>query len=129
MGAAEQGTSSVTSVTLNTNNQLLVTSTQRGLMNIYRTEPVFHEQFEEELSLKEIAQLGGESYSGSINQAQFSHLQKEILGSVTDHGACCLYNVATRQVVSHFNKHSGHVKGLSFSPLNKLLMCSVGLDR
>ena len=28
-----------------------------------------------------------------------------------------------------FNKHSGYVKGMSFSPLNKLLMCSVGLDR
>ena len=67
MGAAEQGMSAVTSVTLNTNNQLLVTSTQRGLMNIYRTEPVFHEQFDEELNLKEIAQLGGESYSGAIN--------------------------------------------------------------
>ena len=129
MGAAEQGTAGITSVTLNTNNQLLVTSTQRGLMNIYRTEPVFHEQIDEELSMREVSQLGGESYSGSINQAQFSLLQKEILGSVTDHGACCLYNVATRQLISQFNKHSGHVKGLSFSPLNKLLMCSVGLDR
>ena len=31
--------------------------------------------------------------------------------------------------MAQFNKHAGHVKGLSFSPLNKLLMCSVGLDR
>jgi len=32
-------------------------------------------------------------------------------------------------MMASFNKHSGSVKGLSFSPLNKLLMCSVGLDR
>lgn len=31
--------------------------------------------------------------------------------------------------MGQFNKHSGSVKGLSFSPLNKLLMCTVGLDR
>jgi len=54
---------------------------------------------------------------------------KEMLGTVTDHGTVCLYNVNTKQLVGQFNKHSGYVKGLSFSPLNKLLMCSVGLDR
>ena len=32
-------------------------------------------------------------------------------------------------MLGQFNKHSGFVKGISFSPLNKLLMASVGLDR
>jgi protein NEDD1 len=54
---------------------------------------------------------------------------KETLGSVTDHGAVNLYNVNTKQMTASFNKHSGYVKGISFSPLNKLLMCTVGLDR
>ena len=48
---------------------------------------------------------------------------------MTDHGAVCLYNANTKQLLGQFNKHSGYVKALSFSPLNRLLMCSVGLDR
>ena len=73
--------------------------------------------------------MGDSNYSGAINQIQFSHLMKDTLGSATDHGSVCLYNAGTRQLIGEFNKHSGFVKGLSFSPLNKLLMCSVGLDR
>lgn len=66
---------------------------------------------------------------GNINQVQFSNLLKETLGSVTYNGTVSLHNATTKQLIAQFNKHSGSVKGISFSPLNKLLMCSVGLDR
>ena len=37
----EQQFSQITSVTLNSNNQVLATSNQRGIVNLYRTEQFF----------------------------------------------------------------------------------------
>lgn len=130
----EQQFSPITSVTLNSNNQVLATSNQRGIVNLYRTEQFFDPldgtRPDQVLNITDCQQIQSESnFSGAVNQAQFSHLMKEMLGTVTDHGTVCLYNVNTKQLVGQFSKHSGYVKGLSFSPLNKLLMCSVGLDR
>ena len=69
MGAADQGSAAITSVSLNSNNQILAASNQRGLVNLYRTENIFYDPIDEVQSLKEYCQIGGESYSGAINQA------------------------------------------------------------
>ena len=129
---SESQFSPITSISLNNNNQLLASSNQRGIINIYRTEQFFEDvdQGSEPINIKENYQIQSEqTYQGAINQVQFSYLVKDTLGSVTHNGAVCLHNVHTKQLLSQFNKHSGYVRGISFSPLNKLLMCSVGLDR
>lgn len=56
-------------------------------------------------------------------------MDKNLLGAACDL-SLSLYNVEAMRVDYHFtNSHKGSVKSLAFSPLNKLLLCSVGVDR
>ena len=65
-----------------------------------------------------------------INQIQFSHLDRKLLCSAQDDSVVTLYDVeAARQVTQFTNSHKASVKGVAFSPLNKLLLASVGLDK
>jgi hypothetical protein len=71
---------------------------------LYRTESIFDPedgtdaswvtQNVNEYSRIQVQTDGG--YGGSINEIQFSHLMKESLGSVTDHGTVNIYNVNTQ---------------------------------
>ena len=40
-----------------------------------------------------------------------------------------LFDLTTGKVTSTFNHHTSSVKGISYSPLNKLLLTSVSLDK
>ena len=56
-------------------------------------------------------------------------MDKNLLAAACDL-SLSLYNVEAMRVDYHFtNTHKGSVKSLAFSPLNKLLLCSVGVDR
>ncbi|XP_013386003.1 protein NEDD1 [Lingula anatina] len=66
----------------------------------------------------------------AIRKLQYSNFKKSLLGSVSDDGALNLWDVNTRRLLHSFNDmHRAPATGLVFSPLNEMLLMSVGLDK
>ncbi|XP_067683678.1 protein NEDD1-like [Haliotis asinina] len=68
--------------------------------------------------------------SEAIRQLQYNYYKKSLLGSASDDGSINLWDTNTRRLLHSFNKvHMAPATGLAFSPLNEMLMLSVGLDQ
>ncbi|XP_046569527.1 protein NEDD1-like [Haliotis rubra] len=66
----------------------------------------------------------------AIRQLQYNYYKKSLLGSASDDGSINLWDTNTRRLLHSFNKvHMAPATGLAFSPLNEMLMLSVGLDQ
>lgn len=66
----------------------------------------------------------------TIRQLQYSRFRKSLLGSVSDDGAVNLWDVNTRRLLHNFSgSHIAPATGLNFSPINDILLMSVGLDK
>lgn len=69
-------------------------------------------------------------YFQAIRQLQYSYFKKSLLGAVSDDGCVNLWDCNTRQLVHSFKDiHKAPAMGLAFSPLNEMLLTSVGLDK
>lgn len=63
------------------------------------------------------------------SQVEFSPIDTHLLGAACD-TSLALLNVESQKVIYSFTKeHRGAVKSLAFSPLNRILLSSVGVDR
>ncbi len=60
---------------------------------------------------------------------KFSPFTENTLVSAQDDGLLSLFDVGQKKLVHQFKYHSASVKGVAFSPMNKLLMCSISLDK
>ncbi|XP_071083151.1 protein NEDD1-like [Haliotis cracherodii] len=66
----------------------------------------------------------------AIRQLQYNYYKKSLLGSASDDGTINLWDTNTRRLLHSFTKaHVAPATGLAFSPLNEMLMMSVGLDQ
>lgn len=66
----------------------------------------------------------------TIRQVQYSQFKKSLLGSVSDDGAVNLWDINTRRMLHSFSgSHIAPATGLNFSPINDILLMSVGLDK
>lgn len=66
----------------------------------------------------------------AVRDIQFSHFKKSLLGAVSDDSALNLWDSNTRKLFTSFTSdHKAPATGLSFSPMNDMLLCSVGLDK
>lgn len=66
----------------------------------------------------------------AVRDIQFSHFKKSLLGAVSDDSALNLWDSNTRKLFTSFaTDHKAPATGLSFSPMNDMLLCSVGLDK
>ena len=65
-----------------------------------------------------------------IKCVQYSALQEHVLASCNEAGSVVVWDTTRRVVDVHFpNAHNSPATGLAFSPVNKLLLCSSGLDQ
>jgi len=64
-----------------------------------------------------------------IRDMGYSYFQRTLLASISDSGAVNLWDTKERKLVKTFNDHKSPGTGLSFSPLNDMLLCSTGLDK
>lgn len=65
-----------------------------------------------------------------VKEIQFSRHKKALLGSVSDDGAVNLWDTNTRRLLHSFtDSHRSPATGLNFSPINNMLLMSVGLDK
>ena len=70
------------------------------------------------------------SASQAVRDVQFSYFKKSLLGAVSDDGALNLWDCNTRKIIASFSSdHKAPATGLSFSPVNDMLLASVGLDK
>ena len=57
-------------------------------------------------------------------------MDKKLLSAAQDDACVSLYDVEACRQITQFNQgHKSAVKGIAFSPLNKLLLASAGLDK
>ncbi|XP_046841301.1 protein NEDD1-like [Xenia sp. Carnegie-2017] len=69
------------------------------------------------------------TFSDSLRHSIFT-IQKSLLGSVSDDGALNIWDTNTKKISCSF--HDGHAApamDLSFSPMNDMLLATVGLDK
>ena len=65
-----------------------------------------------------------------MRQVQYHHFKKSLLGSASDDGAINLWDTSSKRLLHSFVRaHKSPAMGLAFSPLNEMLMMSVGLDK
>lgn len=66
----------------------------------------------------------------TIHAIQYSRFKKALLGSVSDDGALNVWDTNTKKIVVSFpDEHTAPAMGLSFSPMNDMLLATVGLDK
>ncbi|XP_050413244.1 protein NEDD1 [Patella vulgata] len=66
----------------------------------------------------------------TIKQIQYHYFRKSLFASASDDGAINLWDANTRQLKHSFNDiHKAPATGLAFSPINEMLLMSVGLDK
>ncbi len=66
----------------------------------------------------------------TIRGVEYSHFKKSLLASVSDDGSVALWDTNARKVLHSFkDAHKASATSLSFSPVNDMLLTSVGLDK
>ncbi|KAL3852617.1 hypothetical protein ACJMK2_016236 [Sinanodonta woodiana] len=66
----------------------------------------------------------------AIRQLQYCKQKKSLLGAVSDDGSLNLWDSNTRQLIHGFSdSHRAPATGLVFSPINDILLMSIGLDK
>ncbi|XP_013787483.2 protein NEDD1-like, partial [Limulus polyphemus] len=75
-------------------------------------------------------ELRRSSKTQSIRGLEYGFVKKSLLGSISDDGSVSLWDVNAHQLTHNFTgAHSAPGTGLVFSPINNVLLFSVGLDK
>lgn len=65
-----------------------------------------------------------------VNALQFSYVKKSILGTVSTNGSLSLWDINESKLLHNFKQsHNSPATGIAFSPVNHLLLATVGLDK
>ena len=65
----------------------------------------------------------------AITRLTFSHHDRALIGSSGEDGSVCLWSTESQRLLTRFSqKHAGPATDVCFSPYNKLLMVSAGID-
>ena len=66
----------------------------------------------------------------AVRQLKYSLFKKSLLASVSDDGAVNLWDTNAKRLIHSFDgQHKAPATALAFSPLNDMLLMSVGLDK
>ncbi|XP_074082741.1 protein NEDD1 isoform X4 [Macrotis lagotis] len=72
----------------------------------------------------------GHGNGQSIRQLKYSMFKKSLLGSVSDNGVVTLWDVNSQSPYHNFEcSHKAPASGISFSPVNDMLLVTIGLDK
>ncbi|XP_043824772.1 protein NEDD1 isoform X2 [Dromiciops gliroides] len=72
----------------------------------------------------------GQGNGQSIRQLKYSLFKKSLLGSVSDNGVVTLWDVNSQSPYHNFEcSHKAPASGISFSPVNDMLLVTIGLDK
>ncbi|XP_044533574.1 protein NEDD1 [Gracilinanus agilis] len=72
----------------------------------------------------------GHGNGQSIRQLKYSLFKKSLLGSVSDNGVVTLWDVNSQSAYHNFDcSHKAPASGIAFSPVNDMLLVTIGLDK
>lgn len=115
----EGNTNPVTCVTYNGNDTYIAGGTETGEICLYST-----------VTTQAARPLVASAKAQAVQDLQYSYFKKALLASATDEGSVLLWDTATRCLLHSFaGVHKAPAMGLAFSPLNNMLLMSVGLDK
>jgi len=66
--------------------------------------------------------------NSKVNFVKFSPFYAEYMSCALDSGAVRVFDVAENSLLYEFGNHDVSCTAIAFSPINKLLFCSAGLD-
>ncbi|XP_072025413.1 protein NEDD1-like [Amphiura filiformis] len=111
-------TSAVTCVTLNWNDTYMASGASNGDIILHN---VVSGQASSALLTPKVQ---------TIRELEYSHFKKSLLASVSDDGSLSLWDTNARKALHTFkDAHKASATSLSFSPVNDMLLTSVGLDK
>lgn len=64
----------------------------------------------------------------AMTRARFSPTSHKTLATSFESGVVALWDMQSKSLKQKFLAHKASCTGIAFSPVNNLLMCSVGLD-
>ena len=80
--------------------------------------------------LRYICYVNLDPFLQAIRQLQYSYCKKYLLASTSDLGTVTLWDTSAKKLLHTFDtSHKAPATGLAFSPTNRMLMTSVGLDK
>ncbi|CAB4070296.1 NEDD1 [Lepeophtheirus salmonis] len=65
----------------------------------------------------------------NVNDVKYNNVRHALLGLASDSGAVSFWDVHARKKLSTFKKHASPASGITFSPVNEMLVLSAGLDK
>ncbi|XP_068951301.1 protein NEDD1 isoform X2 [Petaurus breviceps papuanus] len=72
----------------------------------------------------------GDGNGQSVRQLKYSLFKKSLLGSVSDNGVVTLWDANSQSPYHNFEcSHKAPASGISFSPVNDMLLVTIGLDK
>jgi len=81
------------------------------------------------LSMEHLAYTKFNQKSNSkVNFLKFSPFYGNYVGCAYDDGAVKVFDVGENSLLHEFGNHEASCSAIAFSPINKLLFCSAGLD-
>ncbi|CDW91863.1 UNKNOWN [Stylonychia lemnae] len=116
----------VTCVGYNSTFDLIGASTNQGYINVFANNK--NQTTNTTTAQNEISFF--KSSDAYINQFKFSPLMESIFATAQEDGIISLYDINNgNNPTTQFTTHKTGVRGIAFSPLNKLLLSSVSLDK
>jgi len=65
----------------------------------------------------------------SINSFGFSPFLDGLIAGAQEDGVVTFYDIPTNKIIHKVKEHTAAARALSFSPISKLLIISVGIDK
>lgn len=65
----------------------------------------------------------------AVHTVQFSPFKRSVAASGGDDAVLQLWDTSKEVKLNGFTQHKSSIKGLAFSPVNELLLCSAGTDK
>ncbi|KAM3927010.1 protein NEDD1 [Leptodactylus fuscus] len=108
----------ITSVTFNGNDSYVASGSMSGEIVLYNvTTNLSSSPF-------------GHGSSQPIRQLRYSYVKKFLLGAASDSGSVTLWDAHSQNPVHMFDSaHKAPASGICFSPVNDLLLVTIGLDK
>ncbi|KAM4036106.1 protein NEDD1 [Anomaloglossus baeobatrachus] len=108
----------ITSVTFNGNDSYIASGSMSGEIMLYNvTTNLSSAPF-------------GHGSSQPVRHLRYSHVKKFLLGAASDSGSVTLWDAHSQNPVHMFDSaHKAPASGICFSPVNDLLMVTIGLDK
>jgi WD40 repeat protein len=110
-------TNSVNCVEFGIDENTIISGSSSGIINVHKLNSI--------IPLVELKDQQGHK----IDKIRFSKFLPEVIACGGEAGIVQAWDINTEKTICKFDNHSAPIKGLEFSSVNNMLLCSNSLDR